>query len=422
MVASREALESETDHPTTTPKPSQQASRNLAVEPLGLSPSAIKELATALAMAEKPLIVTSYAGQAPSAFAALKELAESLTIPVHECAPVVNNFPTTSFLHQGHQWNGGGQLPALAEADVVLVVDSDVPWIPVQSKPSDDARIFHIDSDPLKTTMTLWCLPCEKRWQCESSLALQQINNHLKVNSNLVAEAQGKISTRRIHLEERFAKRQEMLLKAEETPSNGLLTVPFFMARFRKASADVPVVALNESTTNLPNVANHLRHSEPLTLMGSGGGGLGWWSGAAVGASLALQSQNLDNPPLVTAFTGDGTFIFGVPSSGYWMARKYETPYLTIVWNNGGWAAPRAACLRVHGELAERHAQQELTERAGVGLTPSVEFGKIAEAAGGAWWKVVEKAGEVDEVLREAVRVVREERRCALIEVKLSQI
>ena len=42
------------------------------------------------------------------------------------------------------------------EADVVLVIDSDVPWIPVVSRPRDDAAIYHIDIDPLKQQMPLW--------------------------------------------------------------------------------------------------------------------------------------------------------------------------------------------------------------------------------------------------------------------------
>jgi acetolactate synthase-1/2/3 large subunit len=422
MVASREALERETPHPTSegNVKPTQQAIKNLAVEPMGLMPSATEELATALASAEKPLIVTSYVGQTVAGFEALRDLAELLAIPVHENAPITNNFPTTSFLHQGHQWNGGGQLPALAEADVVLVVDSDIPWIPVQSKPSDSARVFHIDSDPLKTTMTLWCLPCEKRWQCDSSVALRQLYDHLKCTS-LVQEAQSRISARIDLLEKRWEQRKDRLLEAETSPSDGSVTVPYFMARFRKATASLSIIGLNESTTNLPNVADHLGHSEAQTLIGSGGGGLGWWSGAAVGASLALQSQGRADKTLLTAFIGDGTFMFGVPSSAYWMARKYNTPFLTVVWNNGGWAAPRAACLRVHGELADQHTKEDLTESLGVGLTPSVGFGKIAEGAGDAWWRVVENTRDVDAIVEEAVAVVTNGR-CAVVEVRLKQI
>ena len=45
------------------------------------------------------------------------------------------------------------------EASPVLVIDSDVPWIPTVSRPGPEARIYHIDVDPLKERMPLWSIP-----------------------------------------------------------------------------------------------------------------------------------------------------------------------------------------------------------------------------------------------------------------------
>ena len=42
-------------------------------------------------------------------------------------------------------------------ADVVLVLDSDAPWVPSVSKPNDKAMVFHIDVDPLKQDIPLCC-------------------------------------------------------------------------------------------------------------------------------------------------------------------------------------------------------------------------------------------------------------------------
>lgn len=143
--------------------------------------------------AERPLIATSYCGRSARGFEALKVLLELLCILVHENVPIYNNFSTTTFLHQRHQCNSAGQLPALAEADGV---------------------------------------------------------------------------------------------------------------------------GLNESTTNLGNVADHLRHDRSLSLIGSGGGSLGLYSGAAVGASLALKASGRSTE-LAVAFTGDGRYFFSVPSCAY---------------------------------------------------------------------------------------------------------
>lgn len=419
LVASRETLEEEFEGLDLEVNPYQQYAMNLAVESIGLSPEALEYLSAVLLQAKRPLIVTSYCGRSVQGFEALKDLAELLSIPVHENAPIYNNFPTTSFLHQGHQWNGGGQLPALAEADVILVIDSHVPWIPAQSKPNPSARIFHLDHDPLKDGMTLWSLPCERRYKCDSGYALRQLHTSLKSHSLFSSkQTQIIIRERATFLQDRFLVRKARLQLAEAPRDDNRVTVPYFMSRFREATADVRVVGLNESTTNLPNVADHLKHSTALSLFGSGGGSLGWYSGGAVGVSLALQSAGRSDD-LVVAFTGDGTWLFGVPSCAYWMAKKYETPFITIIWNNGGWAAPRNACLRLHPQIAQQHdpSSGTLGDALMTSITPSPSFGKIAEGAGDAWWRIVKSVGDVDEACREAVRVVRQEKRCALIEV-----
>ena len=68
------------------------------------------------------------------------------------------------------QWNERRQNAALAQADVVLVIDSDVPWIGAVSHPRAGARIFHIDADPLKVQMPLWYIGAAM--QCAADAAV----------------------------------------------------------------------------------------------------------------------------------------------------------------------------------------------------------------------------------------------------------
>ncbi|KAL1887321.1 hypothetical protein Sste5346_010303 [Sporothrix stenoceras] len=439
LVASRETLEETIAVPSELAD-SCNVTLNGALEPSGLMSSAAVDLANKLLAAERPLIVTSYSGRSPAGFNALLRLAELLAIAVHDNAPIYNNFPTTSsFLHQGHQWNGGGQLPALAEADVVVVVDADVPWIGAQSRPKPGTTIYHLDSDPLKETTTLWSLPCTKRWKVDSAVALTQIADAVVANEQFTATTtKSRIDERRSHLAARFAEREARLRAAEAVPlPDRPLTVPYVMARLREATAGVNVVGLNESTTNLGNVADHFGHNKPLSLIGSGGGALGWYSGAAVGAILGLRDDvarqsspvaTAQEDPLIVAFTGDGTWLFGVPSCAYWMAAKYNTPFVTIIWNNGGWASPKNACLRIHPEVARPAAANgaksvpSLSDDLMVALTPSPAFGKIAEGAANAWWATIRDSSEVDASLEKAIQVVREEKRCALVEVVIPNI
>lgn len=62
-------------------------------------------------------------------------------------------------MHCGYQWNAPEQNELLAAADCVLVIDSDVPWIPLINKPSSECDVYYIDVDPLKEQMPLWYIP-----------------------------------------------------------------------------------------------------------------------------------------------------------------------------------------------------------------------------------------------------------------------
>ena len=110
------------------------------VEPAALTAGVTAEIATVLANANHPLIVTSYLGRNPEAVPVLVELAELLAIPVLESAAFCVNFPGDHPLHCGYQFTTTEQNPVLAQADVILVVDSHVPWIPATSLPRPAPR------------------------------------------------------------------------------------------------------------------------------------------------------------------------------------------------------------------------------------------------------------------------------------------
>ena len=124
-------------------------------EPAALTDETTREIATALANASRPLIVTSYLGRNPDAVPALVKLAELLAIPVLESAAFCVNFPGEHPLHAGYQFTTSAQNELLAEADVILVLDSYVPWIHATSRPSPGAAIYAVDVDPVETSMPI---------------------------------------------------------------------------------------------------------------------------------------------------------------------------------------------------------------------------------------------------------------------------
>lgn len=136
----------------------------------------------------------------------------------------------------------------------------------------------------------------------------------------------------------------------------------------------------------------------------------GYWqaSGAALGVKMARPDKT------VVALTGDGSFMFTVPSSVHWMARRYAAPFLQVIFNNRGWKSPKLSTLAVYPHGYAAQANQIDTS-----FEPPPDYVGIAAAAGGAWGRQLRDPAEVDETLAEALHVVREERRCAVLDVWL---
>jgi acetolactate synthase-1/2/3 large subunit len=393
LMGAREVMEEE-----VAPEQNDAAAWR-AVEPGALSGAAVARIGEALAGARRPLLVTSYLGRNPAAVAPLVALCRTVGMGVLESVPNAMNFPHTDPLYQGNQWNQPVQNKALAEADVVLVVDSDVPWIPTVSRPADGARIFHIDVDPLKQQMPLWHVAAELVVKADAATALGQLNEWLAGRPVDAGE-------RAAHYARRHAERAAALAALAVRPA-GALTAEYVVSRLREL-AGAEMLFLNEGISNYHTVFNHLALDRPGSIFTSGGGSLGWHGGAAIGAKMARPDAT------VVALTGDGSFMFSVPSSVHWMARRYSVPFVTIIFNNRGWKSPKLSALAVHpdGFAARANALDTSFE-------PVADYVGIAAAAGGAWGRQIRVADEVDDALREAIRVVREEQKCAVLDVWL---
>lgn len=399
LTAAREVLEAE------VPRVAIDRAEWPAVRPGALAAQDTAMLAQALASARRPLIVTSYVGRNPAAVPELQGLARRLGIGVLESVPSAMNYPGTDPLYQGATWNEKRQNRALSEADTILVVDSDVPWIPLVNRPSETAQILYIDTDPLKERMPLWYVRARCMIRADAELALRQINRHLDavpIDAAAVAERTG-------HYSRRHAEWRREVAGLEHPPRDGL-TAEYLTARVREAiGADA--IVMSEGVTHFHVITNHAGRVRPGTLFTQGGGSLGWNGGAAIGAKLARPDA------LVVALTGDGSYLFSVPSSVHWMARRYRTPFLQVIYDNGGWRAPKFSMLGVHPDgFGSRAADL------GVSFDPPPDYAGIAAAAGGALALTVSRAEDLDAALERALRAVREEGRCAVIDAKLPHL
>jgi acetolactate synthase-1/2/3 large subunit len=375
------------------------------ISPCALPPDSVGALADDLRKARRPLIVTSYLGRNPGAVDELVRLAGRLAVAVLESVPSYLNFPTDDPMYQGNQWNDPRQNPVLAEADLILVLDSDVPWIPTVSRPRDDARIYHIDTDPLKQQMPLWYIAAKRVFRADAATALRQINDHL---DGVDVDA-GAIESRRTHYADLHAARQSRLRELEQ-PRGDIITGEVLTACLRRHVGDDTIV-LNEGISHYQTIVNHLGMTRPGSLFGSGAGSLGWNGGAAIGVKLAHPDR------LVMALTGDGSYMFSVPSSVHWIARQYGTPFLQVVYNNRGWKSPKLSALAVHPDGYASRANE-----IGVTFDPPPDYAGIAAAAGGAHAATIRRAADLEGAVAAAVHVVRHERRCAVLDVWLPHL
>jgi acetolactate synthase-1/2/3 large subunit len=374
--------------------------------PAALTDEATRDIATALAGARNPLIVTSYLGRNPAAVPALVELAELLAIPVLESAAFCVNFPGDHPLHAGYQFTTSAQNEVLAAADVILVLDSDVPWIHATSRPALDAAIYVVDIDPVKAGMTMWHVPARRIAGADTKVAVEQIARFVRDNDLADADA---VASRRAEITAASQERRAAL-DAQEQPEPEVITPRYLTRCVRELLAGTDALVLTEAITNYQVVAEHLRAIRPGSLIGSGGGSLGWTGGGAVGAKLACPERT------VVCLVGDGSFLFGVPSSAQWVARRYGTPALTVIYNNRGWAAPKFSALQVHPDGAAAQADDFH-----VSFDPEADLPGVARAAGGAYGVTVSDPAELPRALKDALAVVHGGR-SAVVSVQLPPV
>jgi acetolactate synthase-1/2/3 large subunit len=373
-----------------------------ALSPGALPPEAAAAIAAELLAARRPLVVTSYVGRNPAAVDELVRLCRRFAVGVLESVPSAVCFPADDPLYQGNQWNAPVVHPALAEADRILVLDSDVPWIPLLQRPRADARVYHIDVDPLKEQMPLWQLPAIRAYRADAAVALRQIRERMEE-----AEAdEGSIAERRAHYASLHEARRDALHRREQPDGAGI--TPEYLTACVREQLGPDAIVLNEGITHYSTIVDHLGARPAGSMFTSGAGSLGWHGGAAIGIKLARPERT------VVCLTGDGSYLFSVPSSVHWIARRYGTPFLQVIYNNGGWKAPKSSTLALYPEgYASRSPDL------GVSFDPPPDYGGIAAAAGGAFARIVRRPDELKPALAHALHAVTSERRCAVLDVWL---
>lgn len=357
-------------------------------------PETIQRTAELLRQATNPLIITGRLGSDTNAVSALVSFAEALVAPVVTPASSFVSFPNTHDLHLGVS-----SAPYVKDADVVVVVESDVPWYPFQAKPPDNAKIIQIARDPAYGGVPIRSFPMDISIGGDPKSALELLAQELKRQPRNEAF----LSERAERIRSEHKRYRERLKQKAEKASGERPIHTAWLAYCVEQVRDNDTIMVNDHGVG----SEYLSLSKPESYFGnSTAGGLGWGIGAGLGMKLARPEKT------VIASVGDGTYIFNNPTACHFVSRAYDLPMLTIVCNNAIWHSSKAATQQVLPDgWAASTGNFPLCD-----LSPAPRYDMIVAAHGG-HGEMVDDPAELLAALKRALKVVREEKRQAVLNV-----
>lgn len=374
----------------------QSPTRRTPARPASADANAIDEAAEILANAENPIIITASMGQNRAAVPALESLAERFALPVISYRPRYVNISTDHPMHMGYE--PGAYLP---DADAILVLDCDVPWIPSLHKLNPDAKIIHLGADPLYENYPVRGFQCDLGIRGSAGTSVPMLEEAMASREK---SAQARIDARRSKIAgikgDQAAANQARIEKiASGTAAMDNAWVAHCLNQLKQDDD----ILVSESQLALGNLS--LRN--PGSFFGtSPSGGLGWGLGASLGAKLGQQDKR------VFCVVGDGSYMFGNPTPAHFVSAAYELPTLTVIMNNKMWGSVRKATLGLYPEGAASSSNQApLTY-----LDPAPEYHKIVQASDG-YGEEVSDPGDLQAALERGIKAVEVDKRQAVINV-----
>jgi acetolactate synthase-1/2/3 large subunit len=359
---------------------------SLAPSRAGPDPEAVAQAARWLAAAERPLIVAQRGVGAEPTFRAFGAWVEALGLPVS------SYWQQRLAVATDHPCHVGADPGAwLAEADLVVVIDSLAPWSPDRHRLAEGARVVQIGPDPLFARVPVRGFRADVTIAADPDLALPALIAAVDV----LPGDPGLPARRR----RRLARRPVEECEGENGPG---ITRAAASRALSEALEGRASSVFNELGTLLGPLARRDRLS---WFDGPHSGGLGWGVPAALGARLA------DTGRTIVATVGDGSYIFANPVACHQIAEALDLPMLVVVLNNGEWSAVRQS---VAGLYPDGHAVR-VNVMPLTSLAPSPDFAQVA-AASRAWSRRVETLDALRDGLREALDAV-DGGRAALLDV-----
>jgi acetolactate synthase I/II/III large subunit len=365
--------------------------RGMGTKP-GATPEALERAAAILATAERPLIIARANGRLAANAAALADFAERCAFPVIEFRALANSLASDHPMLLGYD-----PLPALGEADAILCIESDVPWIPLRhGDPAPGCKVIQLGVDPLFQRLPIRGFPCDVAVTGAPAIVLPQLAASLarRLAPAALAARRRRLAEGR---ERDAAETARMLARAGSSRPIHPIWASHCIASAKPADA----IVVNE----YPLLQRYAEFAEPRSYFGTpAGGGLGWGMGAAIGAKLARPDR------LVIATLGDGAYMFGNPTAGHQVLRALDLPVLFVIFNNAMWEEVQRAALSV---FPDGHAAR--ANRIPVAhLGPAAAYEHMMAVYGG-YGERVEAPDALPGALARALHAVTVEKRQALL-------
>ena len=389
--------------------------------PIQANPETLRQAAQLLVDAQYPLIITENLGRYPKTVASLIELAELLAIPVIDKAGNRKanglNFPNTHPLDV----TGGGR-EYLQKADVILALDVTDLYGSLTTLNRTTRVTEYVTNPSVKIIQISMNDMLVRSWtgdcQClqavdvpiaaETSVAVPEL-------TRLCQKMLGNDEKTKRHIEARFSGikekhdslRVKWLEEAQAKATQKEIAMAFLALELWEVIKKEDWVLVN-GDANL--WARKLWDwTQPYQYLGtSGGGGVGYGMSASIGGALA----HLKTGKLCIDIQDDGDLL--MTPSALWTAAHHKIPLLIIMNNNQSFYNSETH------EIEIAKYRERPVGNAGIGThldNPPINFAKMAECFGVYGEGPIRRPEDLRPALKRALKVVKEKRLPALVDV-----
>ena len=352
-------------------------------------PEAIIKLARLLETASNPVIICQRGDTEGRLSRALSTLAAKHGIAVFEPFLLRNVLPSNDPALQGYHASGP------SDADLIIVLDSDTPWIEATNAPGPETIVVHIGPDPHFARMPV------RGFRTDLAISSDSVEAILAVDR--AARAPPAAGQRSKALAQSATQRRDAAqVKAKAGDTNPMSAE--WISHCVSEIMDEEAVAFSE----LGLLPAYMTLKGPNRLFNNvHAGGLGWAMPAALGAQLMRPDR------LTIACMGDGSYMFANPVACHQIAEALRLPILTIIKNNAMWNAVRRSVVNGYPDgSAAMSNTVPLTS-----LEPLPDFAAIARASR-AHAERIEDGRELPAALQRAVGIIRTEKRQVLLDLR----